>query len=265
MHQAVERRKDQEKKFVDPKARWKAGLAEQRRRRTRLTAIVLTPLALLAMLGGAMMMGFRVGSPSALSDALSAPETTEVVRLDSQDLEEFPVELASVTALKSLYLDDNDLSTLPSALGEMKGLQLLSLSYNKLTALPNEIGHLAALEELQLKANSLTELPSGLCELHKLKKLDLTGNRLTELPADFGKLNSLRTLALRGNKISKLPAGLSKLSLLEELDLSGNPIDQLPSPESFPNLRKLNVKGTRVAPSQIQTYKTSLAKVSVVK
>lgn len=263
MHQAVERRKDQEKKFVDPKVRWKAGLADQRRRRTKVAAAVLAPVALLSMLGGAMAMGFKFGAPSALSDALAAPTTTETVRLDGQGLDQFPEDLKSVTALKLLSLDNNSLSSLPVALGEMKGLTSLSVSYNQLATLPPEIGHLEQLQELQLKDNSLASLPDSLCGLSMLTTLNLTGNRLTDLPAGLGDLSSLKVLQLRGNRIAALPPSFARLSRLEELDLSGNPISELPSPASFPNLRKLKVKGSKISPSVLMSYKSALSKVSI--
>lgn len=265
LNEAVERRKDQEKNLVDPKERWKAGQAQGQRRKSILALALLVPLSVLAIAWAAYMMGFRIGLPGALSDALASPAGATDLNLAATHLKELPVEIKTLTALRSLNLDNNEIGSLPGGIGDLKALEVLSVQYNKLSALPTELGYLEKLQTLAVKNNQIGALPETFSGLKGLKTLDLTNNKLTSLPKDFGKMKTLESVLLRGNNISNLPPGFSKLRNLRELDLKDNPISELPPPTSFPELRRLNVRGTKIPASTIESYKTRLKKVSVSK
>ncbi len=261
LKQAVDRRKEQEKKFVDPKERWKAGLAANRLKRKKIAAVMLIPIMFLSFAYGAWALGLRFGKPSALKEALASPDTTTTLSLNTCKLGEYPDEIVALKALQVLELDNNGLMTLPVSIGEFKKLKKLSLKYNALTSLPKELSHLETLVSLDLKANKHSSLPEEVASLKALQILDLTNNQIRELPKNIGDLKSLQELRLRGNQLSNLPKSLSKLRSLKILELTGNPVSELPPPSSFPELRRLSVGKTNISDATIESYKK--AKVSV--
>jgi Leucine-rich repeat (LRR) protein len=264
LHQAVERRKEQEKNAVDPKQRWKQDLATARTRKTKALAILLLPLLCCSLIYAAWALGFRFGPPGALTAALADPDNVSELRLEGAKLGRYPEEISSLPRLKRLHLDSNEIAQLPLSVGQLQGLRTLSLRYNKLSSLPKELAHLEGLEVLDLKGNSLTSLPEELSNLKSLKVLDLTNNRLQELPKDIGQMSSLEELRLRGNRISQLPGSLAKLHKLRVLELTGNPISELPPPSNFPALTRLSVGGTKISPPTVEAYQ-KLPKVSVMR
>lgn len=232
----------------------------------RYLAAGLSVVMLASFLYFGFQMGWiRLGPPSALSKALSSPQEATILDLDGKMIGTLPAEIGTLSKLHTLDLDTNKLSSLPSDLGRLTELQVLSLSYNELSALPQELSGMSRLSELSLKANQFSTFPAVLTSLSELRKLDLSNNRLSELPDEIAKLRNLEVLSLRGNSLNRLPAAFSQLQKLEKLDLAQNPVSELPPPESFPHLRQLSLRQTKVDEATFTRYQKTLPKVSILR
>lgn len=114
-----------------------------------------------------------------------------------------------------LYLDGGQLDELPVELASLPGLVELSLRKNRLTSLSPQIGQLRSIKRLDLSDNQLTSLPPEIGRLSNLTELDLSGNQLTSLPPEIGQLRNLTYLNLRNNPLSgPLPKFLTNLPLV---------------------------------------------------
>lgn len=212
----------------------------------------------------AVQMGWlRLGTPSALAEAMASPDATKSLELDGQRLGTVPAEVCGLLQLQALSLDSNELSSLPPELGKLSELQTLSVSYNELADLPSEIAALGQLSVLKLKANRFSTVPSVVCSLTELRELELSNNRLGGLPPEIGKLKKLELLRLRGNPISILPAEFANLRNLSELDLANTSLSALPDPKNFPKLRRLSLRGTKVDDATVASYEKTIPKVSI--
>ncbi len=232
----------------------------------RLFAVILAGLAACSVGFAAIRMGWvRFGHPAALEAALASPDSTLVLRLEAQKLNNVPLEIVGLTKLSSLYLDGNQLDSLSPEIARLTELQVLSVSYNKLASLSSSFEALNQLRKISLKANRFQTLPTFITGLKRLEELDISDNALTSLPHDIGKLSNLRVLRVEGNAIVELPESLSQLSELEELYINGNPISALPSPSSFPKLKSLNVKGTKVNDQTAEAFKKKHPKVRLLR
>ena len=262
----AESRKEKEAKGESQRATREERKAADSLLQRRLFAGVLSGIALCSVGYATLQMGWvRFGHPGALQDALASPETAQVLHLEAQKLRSVPADVGALINLKALYLDGNSLDTLPPEIARLTHLETLTLSYNKLSSLPADLKVLSLLRKLSLKANSLSSLPHFLTELTALEELDISENRVTSLPDDLGRLSKLRVLRVSGNAISQLPNSVSKLRSLQELDLSSNPITALPAPESFPKLKRLNLKGTQVDDQTVAAYQKMHPKVRLLR
>ena len=86
-------------------------------------------------------------------------------------LHEFPVEICSLSHLKSLELIGHNFSSVPEEIENLSSLISLILELNGIQKLPESIGNLTTLEKLSIGGNSITTLPETLNSLHNLQVL----------------------------------------------------------------------------------------------
>ena len=122
-----------------------------------------------------------------VSPHIKAIMTLQVLRLDSNILEELPLEIGELIYLEELSFQYNRIKEVPAQLFSKlsDSLLLLNLSDNKIKHLPPEIG----------------------THLKKLQVLHLHGNRFTSFPCSFASLvkNSLQELSLEWFLYAKPP------------------------------------------------------------
>eukprot|EP00002_Diphylleia_rotans_P037758 TRINITY_DN8477_c0_g1_i1.p1 TRINITY_DN8477_c0_g1~~TRINITY_DN8477_c0_g1_i1.p1 ORF type:complete len:1732 (-),score=238.45 TRINITY_DN8477_c0_g1_i1:217-5412(-) len=152
------------------------------------------------------------------------------LKLDREDLQEFPSYVSQLTRLVVLWLPNNRLTRVPDRLiASLVHLVELNLHHNAIVQLPGTIQHLKSLERLYLHHNLITSLPPEIGYLESLKVLTLQTNRISSIPEEIGYLSKLEALFLAHNSISTLPEALSKLASLQTFDIQRNKISQLPS------------------------------------
>ncbi len=266
MNKAVKRQKVIDKQRVDPKEAWKVSLKKKRRQKAIWALSVLAPLALVCILWLLHSLGIlRIGTPGPLSRALAQPQSTTELVLDNSYLKVLPPEIGTLSALRILSMSGNELAVLPDQIGELLSLEILRLDYNLLGSLPKTVGQLSKLVELNLKNNRLKGLPEEISGLSSLKSLDLANNQLTLLPRELGKLRSMEVLSLRNNRLTTLPDSVTSLTSLTLLDLENNPIDSLPDLAPLQELRRVNLKGTKISEEYVKVLRETLPKASVIR
>lgn len=185
-----------------------------------------------------------------MSNALKDLAALESLKLDENQLQALPPEVARWLYMKHFSAAHNQLTTLPAGLANWHNLETLNLRFNKITALPDTggwtklkklwLGHnalrevdvsgLAALEELDLLNNAVSEVPADLGLCTNLKHLLLGQNSIKSIPSEIlGNLVQLRSLDLYKNKIESLPPEVGNCTLIQRLSLASNNIRDLPS------------------------------------
>ena len=126
----------------------------------------------------------------------------------------------SAATTTRLLCGTNQLQELPPFIGTLSKLVLLDCNDNWLSALPPELGRCEQLEELLLYKNSIKALPKELSELRSLKVLNIFNNKVTRLPAELGQLPALEEVNLAANKLMALPEvpGWSRVRILNLYD-----------------------------------------------
>lgn len=226
-----------------------------------------------------LSQNFNLDKEKVVAALALLPQLTEL-DLSQCLIENLPVDIGKLTALKKLNLKANRLSALPITFGSLVNIEELDLGYlemgtrmnkitdlgpgfgnlkklkkldlagNSLTTLPDAFSNLTALTELNLNLNKLAAFPLAITPLTQLKKLDLGLNDISVLPADIARLSQLETLNVDGNffnrsdkKITLLPAEICQLKNLETLSLKDNVIEQLPDCiGQLQKLEKLNLR-----------------------
>mmetsp|Transcript_17883 Transcript_17883/g.27803 ORF Transcript_17883/g.27803 Transcript_17883/m.27803 type:complete len:290 (-) Transcript_17883:475-1344(-) len=140
----------------------------------------------------------RLGRP------LPSPDKSQKV-----DVAMTPLPAVLPPSLKEVYLDSNYLEQVPLQLCSLVKLQILNLSGNSLVSIPVELcTSLKGLAELILDDNQLTSLPDECGKLKKLKVLSLRNNCLSgsdtpqSIPASIFSNTPVIDLNLSGNKIT---------------------------------------------------------------
>ena len=111
-----------------------------------------------------------------------------------------PPQIASLTALQTLYLDSTQVTDL-APLASLNSLQRLYLDDTQVI----DLAPLASLNSLQilcLNSTQVTDL-SPLASLNRLQRLDLRGIQVSDL-APLASLNSLQRLTLTGTQVTDL-------------------------------------------------------------
>ena len=177
-------------------------------------------------------------------------QSLEELNLSDCGLQQFPISLSNLTALKKLDLSRNsELKSLPEDIGsKLQNLEELNLRGCGLQQFPISLSNLTALKKLNLSGNSeLKSLPEDIgSKLQNLEELDLWRCGLQQLPISLSNLTALKKLNLGGNsELKSLPEDIgSKLQNLEELDLWRCGLQQLPiSLSNLTALKKLNLGG----------------------
>ena len=98
--------------------------------------------------------------------------------LCKRELQQFPLEICTLTGLKILDLRENQIQELPEEIENLTSIEHINLGDNSLTSLPPQIGKLKALRSLRLMNNRITQLPDEIQELDNLTELDLRENAL---------------------------------------------------------------------------------------
>ena len=120
-----------------------------------------------------------------------------ILDLSSNSLTEFPVEITSLSKLKSLKLDSNKIKKIPSNICALTCLESFSIASNYITSLPETIHTMASsLTLLNISQNRIDTLPLELSQLVNLKVLWIHKNFFISLPVQLASLNSLRELGL---------------------------------------------------------------------
>ncbi|MGL5264348.1 MAG: NEL-type E3 ubiquitin ligase domain-containing protein, partial [Candidatus Rhabdochlamydia sp.] len=180
------------------------------------------------------------------------------LNLDGNSLEDLPLSIINLSALKQLNIHNKKFITFADIIGYLSVLfekKLLDahLKNWKEEALPEEnreeaINRIVIFFKTEEK-DSLDLSNLDLCSLpdifnyprfvYKLKKLHLSNNQLTSLPESLGNLKALQQLKLNFNQFTNFPEFLRNLQTLTILDLSFNRITNFP--EFLGNLQTLTL------------------------
>jgi len=165
-----------------------------------------------------------------------------------QQLTEFPVELCTLTNLKTLKIGWNTITAIPPEIANLTNLTGLYLGGNHIEAIPKELGGLRNLAVLELGNNRIETIPPEIGGLEKLTALYLNNNHIAAIPPEIGRLANLTGLHLGYNQIETVPPEIGNLTKLIELDLGTNRIRALP-PEfgRLTNLNRLRLPKNRLA------------------
>jgi hypothetical protein len=143
-----------------------------------------------------------------------AVQGNKITRLwvSSQNLQEIPVSIGRLQALRELTLPRNLLTSYPEELCDLPNLEILDLTCNRLAYLPKVLGNLHSLKILLAGHNEIEELPVTLEFLQNLQGLFLQENRISQLPAEIANMRNLRLLHLENNQLWCLPEWLANLN-----------------------------------------------------
>ena len=172
-------------------------------------------------------------------------KVTELL-LSSQNLEQFPSDIALYENLEILDISNNKINDIPPQIGLLPKLKKVNASHNWLRDFP----FCPNLEHLNLEDNQFTQVPeaiyrmplvylnlsnnqlSGFIPHFKIKEqlvthLDLSSNALTTMHGFIHYYKKLRTLNLADNKIRLIPKGIQHAQKMEHLILRKNRIKKV--------------------------------------
>eukprot|EP01113_Clastostelium_recurvatum_P004120 TRINITY_DN1181_c0_g1_i1.p1 TRINITY_DN1181_c0_g1~~TRINITY_DN1181_c0_g1_i1.p1 ORF type:complete len:2457 (-),score=612.33 TRINITY_DN1181_c0_g1_i1:74-7093(-) len=147
-----------------------------------------------------------------------------------------PIELACMTALKSLSLEDNAIAMVDDRDAAIIGCRLaqlesLSVGGNKMVIAPR-FTDMIKLRTLHLNNNCFANLPLEIFQLPCLEVLNLSHNRLVDsglpVPPPGSVLSPLRVLDVRDNKLRVVPELFLSFPQLQILNMDDNSIIALP-------------------------------------
>lgn len=145
----------------------------------------------------------------------------------------------------------NKFTECPVEIGALRNLQILNLSKNALTSFPGEVaGGLENIQELFLYSNKISPtLPPEMGVMTKLRILSLSNNKISTLPEEMGNMSQLEEVWIVKNSLNMLPESIDGWKNVVEIILMANKgLKKLPvGIARLPNLRYLNLEGTKVA------------------
>ncbi|MBC3258500.1 hypothetical protein HU733_23660 [Pseudomonas paralactis] len=135
-----------------------------------------------------------------------------------------------------------------------------------LPALKADFSHVLELDLVSIDWSDTADTFIG--NFRHLERLRITHSTLDKLPGAVGDLSNLTTLNLSSNRIrldAQSALKLSGLTRLEHIDLSENPLGITPDFSAMPNLKTLDLRGTKIDqwPTGLQN-KTGLTKVDLL-
>ena len=151
---------------------------------------------------------------TSIPDEIGKLKALECLKLDYNDIPEFPSTLINLKNLKNLDLSNNDvINQVPKEITGITSLKYLNMTWCKsLSLVPDDIGKLTNLENLSITYTKVKGLPESFGKLINLKHLDLTWNELEKLPESIDCLKKLSSLNLYNNQLYSLPVGIFKLN-----------------------------------------------------
>jgi hypothetical protein len=139
-----------------------------------------------------------------------------------------------------LHFHTQDIEELPPSICTMTQLTSLDLQKNRISMVPDCIKGLTSLKRLSLEENCLSEFPSAILKMSWLEELILDCNLIKELPEDMGKMTSLKGLLYLGkNKLTSLPNSMQQLDKLECINLMNNQFEDIP--EFLAHMKSLRI------------------------
>jgi len=191
------------------------------------------------------------------------------LNLSHQNLNENPVNLHQLEALKMLNLSGNktlDLASFFQQIQHPEKLEILILDSLALKKLPKNIERFINLKHLSLNANpaldtdtifsTIKTLPiqflnlqhnnielisNGIAQVSSLKSINVSHNKIntSETFLNLAKLPRLKSLWLNANQLQYLPEEIGKITTLRNLYIEHNQLLELPN--AIKNLIQLNV------------------------
>lgn len=173
--------------------------------------------------------------------------------------------------LQSILFENNDVPELPLTLLRKTTFNKIIISdQSQVRIIPenfaNETEHLKIFQ--CTKCNILKVEEGAFNNLNLLENLNLQHNSIKDLPTKtFIPLVNLKKLNLKGNQIENFNVDLGKNSNLEIIDISNNPLKDLHLGElikAVPNLKKLDIRGTKLPKAQLKELITKLTNVEIL-
>ncbi|KAH8373712.1 hypothetical protein KR200_003297 [Drosophila serrata] len=184
---------------------------------------------------------FNTTSPLQIPSSIGNLVRLQVLTLDYNKLDEFPICICRLVSLKFLNVSCNNIVRLPPELGYLTLLETFWCNNTGLLELPVEIRNCERLETLGVRGNPLKKLPESIGALSSLRWFTAENCELEELPLTVALLGSLVHLNLKGNRLRRLPRMLMAMQKLRFVFLNGNCIDELPTRAQLEELRTLNM------------------------
>lgn len=169
--------------------------------------------------------------------------TLEIIRFDSNGVEEFPLVLTQIPNLREVYANNNSIRTIPPAIGSLLKLRLLKIDFNKLESLPQELELLGHLELLDVSRNSLREISISFRKLRKLKELFVKKNKITAVPPQLNDCRELHKLNLQDNDFPVASFSGVTLSSIVDVKLENCKIKTLEAFSAIKNVTSLRLSG----------------------
>ncbi len=187
-------------------------------------------------------------------DYLNLPPKSkdQIIRLNLENLEEFPDLLYEFKNLKELNISKSAIKTINcNSLKDLKFLESLSLYETLISEIPACINNLPKLKKLMLDQNKIKSIDKAIVQNATISELSLNGNDLRienklnpnlknlthiylsrnyieEIPESWKSLSKLNYIEINSNKINKVPKNLDVLISLEYIYLEKNNIDSFP-------------------------------------
>ncbi|CAL8071446.1 unnamed protein product [Orchesella dallaii] len=154
----------------------------------------------------------------------------QLQRLDigSNDIEELPEVIGTMTSLTELWADNNCIREIPKFIGNLTKLTCLDMSKNEVGEISPDIGKCTNLLDITLTHNSLTSLPDSFTKLENAATIRVDSNCINRLPEDIGKLKNLQELSAVANLLKSIPLSIGLLRKLHTLYLDENRLTELP-------------------------------------
>ncbi len=172
------------------------------------------------------LSGNKLKRINALPDA-NAPII--YIRLSRNTIEQFPISVAKIHSLDTLYLEGNNIQNIPDSIKYASHLKVLDLTANSLSALPDSLYKLINLEDLFLSANRFKSIPPQLLRLKNLESLFLGANDLSTVPKEINRLSNLKELSLSQCKFNVFPTELITLPAIELIYMRDNKLTSIPN------------------------------------
>ncbi|XP_017079332.1 leucine-rich repeat-containing protein 40 isoform X2 [Drosophila eugracilis] len=165
----------------------------------------------------------------------------QVLTLDYNKLNEFPLCVCRLVRLKFLNISCNSICYLPPEFGYLTQLETFWCNNTGLLELPSEIRNCEHLETLGVRGNPLKRLPDAIGALSSLRWFTAEGCELNDVPLTMALLGNLVHLNLKGNRLKRLPRMLMAMQKLRFVFLNENKIDELPTRSQLEELSTLHM------------------------